>query len=196
MSIINLVSGGLDSTLVAYLAVEQGIEQHPLFIDYGQRARNRELAACRAAMKSLGLPPPEVADLSGYGRLIHSGLTDTRLRVFEDAYTPGRNTLFLLTAAAYAVQRGADAISIGLLNEDTSLFPDQTSAFLREAEAFLERAVARPIRVIAPLAAFHKSDVIQLAAEKGVSNTYSCHLGEAEPCGACIACNEFKIEEN
>lgn len=196
MSIVNLVSGGLDSTLVAYLAVEQGIEQHPLFIDYGQRARDRELAACRAAMKSLSLPPPEVADLSGYGRLIHSGLTDTRLRVLEDAYTPGRNTLFLLTAAAYAVQRGADAVSIGLLNEDTSLFPDQTSAFLSEAEAFLERAVARPIRVIAPLAAFHKSDVIQLAAEKGVSNTYSCHLGEAEPCGACIACNEFKIEGN
>ena len=196
MSIVNLVSGGLDSTLVAYLAVEQGIEQHPLFIDYGQRARDRELAACRAAMKSLGLPPPEVADLSGYGRLIHSGLTDTRLRVLEDAYTPGRNTLFLLTAAAYAVQRGADAISIGLLNEDTSLFPDQTSAFLREAERFLERAVAQRIRVIAPLAAFHKSDVIQLAAEKGVSNTYSCHLGSAEPCGACIACNEFKIEEN
>jgi len=196
MSIVNLVSGGLDSTLVAYLAVEQGIEQHPLFIDYGQRARDRELAACRAAMKSLGLPPPEVADLSGYGRLIHSGLTDTRLRVLEDAYTPGRNTLFLLTAAAYAVQCGADAVSIGLLNEDTSLFPDQTSAFLSEAETFLERAVARPIRVIAPLAAFHKSDVIQLAAEKGVSNTYSCHLGGAKPCGACIACNEFKIEEN
>lgn len=194
MSIVNLVSGGLDSTLVAYLAVEQGIEQHPLFIDYGQRAKDREFAACRAAMKSLGLPAPEVADLSGYGRLIYSGLTDTSLRVLEDAYTPGRNTLFLLTAAAYAVQRGADAVSIGLLNEDTSLFPDQTSAYLREAEAFLERAVARPIRVIAPLAAFHKSDVIQLAAEKGISNTYSCHLGEAEPCGACIACNEFKIE--
>lgn len=193
MSIVTLVSGGLDSTLVAQLAAEQGLEQHPLFVDYGQRARDRELAACRAAMKSLGLPPPEVADLAGYGRLIRSGLTDTSLRVLEDAYTPGRNTLFLLTAAAYAVQRGADAVSIGLLHEDTSLFPDQTSAFLTEAETFLERAVARPIRVIAPLAAFHKSDVIQLAAEKGVSNTYSCHLGQAEPCGACIACNEFRI---
>lgn len=196
MSVVTLVSGGLDSTLVAYLAVEQGLEQHPLFIDYGQRARDRELSACQAAMKSLGLPPPEVADLSGYGRLIRSGLTDTRLRVLEDAYTPGRNTLFLLAAAAYAVQRGAEAVSIGLLHEDTSLFPDQTAAFLAEAERFLERAVARPIRVIAPLAAFHKSDVIQLAADKGVSATYSCHLGAAEPCGACIACNEFRIEGN
>ena len=196
MSVVTLVSGGLDSTLVAYLAVEEGLEQHPLFIDYGQRARDRELAACRAAMKTLGLPPPEIADLSGYGRIIRSGLTDTALRVLEDAYTPGRNMLFLLTAAAYAVQRGANAVSIGLLHEDTSLFPDQTSSFLADVEPLLERAVARPIRVIAPLAAFHKSDVIQLAADKGVSNTYSCHLGEAEPCGACIACNEFKIGEH
>lgn len=196
MSIVTLVSGGLDSTLVAHLATEQGLEQHPLFIDYGQRARDRELAACRAAMKFLDLPAPEIANLSGYGRLIRSGLTDTSLRVLEDAYTPGRNTLFLLTAAAYAVQRGADAVSIGLLHEDTSLFPDQTSAFLAEAENFLERAVARPIRVIAPLASFHKSDVIQIAAAKGISNTYSCHLGDPEPCGACIACNEFRIEEH
>ena len=193
MSVVTLVSGGLDSTLVAYLAVEQGLEQHPLFIDYGQRARERELAACRAAMKSLRLPEPVIADLSGYGKLIRSGLTDTSLRVLEDAYTPGRNTLFLLAAAAYATQVGADAVSIGLLHEDTSLFPDQTAAFLKDAERFLKRSVARPIRIIAPLAAFHKSDVIQLAADKGVSNTYSCHLGEAEPCGSCIACNEFRI---
>lgn len=195
MSVVTLVSGGLDSTLVAFLAREQGLEQYPLFIDYGQRALNRELAACRAAMSTLGLPEPVVANLSGYGRLIRSGLTDTSLRVLEDAYTPGRNTLFLLAAAAYAVQRGADAVSIGLLHEDTSLFPDQTRAFLAEAEQLLARAVARPIRVIAPLADFHKSDVIQVAADKGLSGTYSCHLGDAEPCGACIACNEFKIQE-
>lgn len=196
MSVVTLVSGGLDSTLVAFLAREQGLEQHPLFIDYGQRARDRELAACRAAMSVLNLPEPVVADLSGYGRLIRSGLTDTSLHVLEDAYTPGRNTLFLLTAAAHAVQKGADAISIGLLHEDTSLFPDQTRAFLDEAEQLLARAVARSVKVIAPLADFHKSDVIQLAAEKGLPHTYSCHLGDAAPCGACIACNEFKIGES
>lgn len=195
MSVVTLVSGGLDSTLVAYLAREEGVRQYPLFIDYGQRARDRELAACRAAMAVLKLPEPAIADLSGYGQLIRSGLTDTSLRVLEDAYTPGRNMLFLLTAGAYAYQVDADAISIGLLHEDTSLFPDQTGAFLEEAEALLAKAVRRPVRVIAPLAGFHKPDVVQLAAEKGIAGTYSCHLGNEEPCGACIACNEFKFQE-
>lgn len=195
MSIVTLVSGGLDSTLVAYLAKAEGITQFPLFMDYGQRARDRELAACRRAMRSLELSEPVVAALGGYGALIRSGLTDPAMRVLEDAFTPGRNLLFLLTASAYAVQQGADAVSIGLLHEDTSLFPDQTSHFLKEAERLISHIMAREIRVLAPLASFHKIEVVALAKHHGITDTYSCHTGGAEPCGNCIACNEFKFEE-
>ena len=195
MSVVTLVSGGLDSTLVAKLAQEEGLCQHPLFIDYGQRSRDRELAACRRAMAELNLPEPNVADLSGFGALIHSGLTDPKLHIVEDAFTPGRNMLFLLTAAAHAYQVEADAVSIGLLHESTSLFPDQTSAFLHDAEGMITRCMGRSIRVLAPLAAFRKIDVFALAQEKGIRNTYSCHRGGEEACGACIACNEFKFEE-
>ena len=146
-------------------------------------------------MSRLGLPEPAVAELDGYGRLIRSGLTDSSLHVLKDAFTPGRNMLFLLTAAAHAVQREADAVSIGLLHEDTALFPDQTSHFLQQAEAMISLCMGRGIRVLAPLAQFHKQDVVALAAEKGISGTYSCHMGAEDPCGACIACNEFKFEE-
>ena len=195
MSIVTLVSGGLDSTLIAYLAKEEGIQQYPLFIDYGQRSRDRELAACRQVMKKLSLSNLEIAQLSDYGRLIKSGLTDPRQRVLEDAFTPGRNMLFLLVASAYAFQRQADAISIGLLHEETSLFPDQTSAFLKEAEGLIARIMGHGIKVLAPLSEFRKQQVITLAQEKGIDGTYSCHLGGEVPCGACIACNEFKIPE-
>lgn len=194
MSVVTLVSGGLDSLLVACLAKEEGLKQYPLFIDYGQRAREQEYAACLQGMRHLGLPVPATAGLGGFGQLIRSGLTDVSQRVYEDAYTPGRNLLFLVTAAAYAAQVGADAVSIGLLHEDTSLFPDQTGAFLKAAESTLAMAVARPIRVLAPLASFHKRDVVRLTEEKGLTGSYSCHLGEAEPCGSCIACREFVFE--
>ena len=103
--------------------------------------------------------------------------------------------LFLLIAAAYAYQVDADAVSIGLLHESTSLFPDQTAAFLHDAEDIIKRCMGRSIRVLAPLAAFHKVDVVALAKEKDIQNTYSCHMGGEEPCGECIACNEFKFEE-
>lgn len=195
MSVVTLVSGGLDSTLIAYLAKEEGIHQFPLFIDYGQRARERELAACRQAMARFALPEPQVAELAGYGRLIRSGLTDAGLRVIEDAFTPGRNMLFLLTAAALAIQERADAVSIGLLHEDTALFPDQTSAFLAQAEQMIERCMGRRIQVLAPLAMFHKREVVELARSKGISGTYSCHMGGTTPCMDCISCNEFKFKE-
>ncbi|WP_050759201.1 7-cyano-7-deazaguanine synthase [Pseudooceanicola batsensis] len=195
MSIVTLVSGGLDSTLVAVLAREEGLEQYPLFVDFGQRSKDKELAACRAVLARLGLPEPKVAKLEGFGDLIRSGLTDPSLRVLEDAFTPGRNLLFLLVASSYAVQRGADAVSIGLLHEDSSLFPDQTNNFLAQAEALLSLSMGKSMRVIAPLAEFHKIDVVALAQQKGIVGTYSCHLGNDEACGACIACNEFKFEE-
>lgn len=195
MSIVTLVSGGLDSTLVSVLAREEGLEQYPLFVDYGQRSKDKELAACRAVLARLGLPEPKVAKLDGFGGLIRSGLTDPSLRVLEDAFTPGRNLLFLLVASSYAVQRGADAVSIGLLHEDSSLFPDQTNNFLAQAEALLSLSTGKSMRVIAPLAEFHKIDVVALAQQKGIVGTYSCHLGNDEACGACIACNEFKFEE-
>ncbi|MFC7736514.1 7-cyano-7-deazaguanine synthase [Roseomonas sp. GCM10028921] len=195
MSIVTLVSGGLDSSLVACLAKEEGLEQFPLFIDYGQRARDRELSACRCTMARLGLPEPRVAELAGFGQLIRSGLTDITLRVLEDAFTPGRNMLFLLTGAAYACQVGARAVSIGLLHEDTSLFPDQTSAFIVDAQRLLSRCMGRPVEVLAPLALFHKRDVVELAGQKGLAGTYSCHAGGEAPCGVCIACREFDFGE-
>lgn len=195
MSIITLVSGGLDSILVAKLAQEEGLHQFPLFVDYGQRSRDRELASCRRAMVDLNLPEPKLADLSGFGELIRTGLTDPNLHIVDDAFTPGRNMLFLLTAAAYAYQVDADAISIGLLHESTTLFPDQTPAFLDDAEGMISRCMGKSIRVLAPLAAFHKVDVVALAKQKGIENTYSCHVGGEKACGECIACNEYKLEE-
>ncbi|MER9164673.1 7-cyano-7-deazaguanine synthase [Mesorhizobium sp. M0715] len=193
MSIVTLVSGGLDSTLVATLAREEGVSQYPLFIDYGQRSRDRELAACKGAMARLGLSEPKIADLSGFGLLVRSGLTDPSLNIVSDAFTPGRNLLFLLVAAAFAFQKNADAVSIGLLHEETSLFPDQTSAFLSDAESMIERSMGRTIRVLAPLSQFHKIDVVELARLKGIVGTYSCHEGGEQACGECIACNEFKF---
>lgn len=195
MSIVTLVSGGLDSTLIAKLVQEEGIIQYPLFVDYGQRARDRELTACRRAMSELGLPEPNVADLAGFGALIHSGLTDSSLDIVKDAFTPGRNMLFILVAAAYAVQVNADAISIGLLHESTSLFPDQTSEFLYDAEALISRCMNRDIKLLAPLSSFRKSDVVELAKLKGIGTTYSCHTGNEEACGSCIACREFETVE-
>jgi 7-cyano-7-deazaguanine synthase len=191
MSIVTLVSGGLDSTLMAVLAKEAQIEQFPLFVNYGQRFLKRELAACRRSMRTNHLRKPAVADIGGFGTLIRSGLTDRKLHVVEDAFTPGRNLLFLLLGASYAYQVGANAVAIGLLSERTSLFPDQTSEFIVMAQAMLSACMGRPVKVLTPLSEFSKHDVVSLARKREIDGTYSCHMGGQVPCGRCISCREF-----
>jgi 7-cyano-7-deazaguanine synthase len=190
MSLVTLVSGGLDSTLVAVMAREEGITQFPLFIDYGQICRDQEWQACISVHSQFGLPTPAKMNLSGFGELIFSGLTNRNLRVNEDAFLPGRNLLFLLAGAVYAYQSLSNAVAIGLLSEETHLFPDQTSEFVKRAQETINFAIGSDVRIVAPLINLTKRDVLELARQKGIVGTYSCHAGTFPPCGRCVSCQE------
>jgi len=191
MSIVTLVSGGIDSTLMSLMAHEEGIVINPLFVDYGQLSSNREWNACEQLHERYGLPLVKRMDVSGFGRIVPSGITDPTMRINEDAFLPGRNLLLLLCGAAYAYSVQADGVAIGLLNPEDCLFPDQTLDFLRKTEDIIETAMKKRITVLAPLIEFTKADILSLATARGLQDTYSCHAGGNEPCGKCVACIEI-----
>ena len=191
MSIVSLVSGGLDSTVMSLLAKEEGITQFPLFIDYGQIFMDMELKSCLENFQMLNLPTPKIVNIGGYGELISCGLTDKSKRVFEDAFLPCRNLMFLTVGAAYAYQCGANSIAIGLLDEAFSIFPDQTLDFIKSTEGLLTKSLDYPINILTPLISFSKADVIKVAKMKGIKKTYSCHSGTEKPCGVCVSCREY-----
>jgi 7-cyano-7-deazaguanine synthase len=191
MSIVTLVSGGLDSTLMATLVRDEGIEQFPLFIDYGQLNRDREYEACTRNFTLHQLPTPMVVNVQGFGALLSSGLTDSKKRVFEDAFLPSRNLMFLTLGAAYAYQRNARAVAIGLLDDSYSIFPDQTRTFVDEAQLLISKSLGCSIRIVTPLISFSKSDVVRCAKELRIESTWSCHSGGSRPCGKCVACKEY-----
>lgn len=191
MSIVTLVSGGLDSTLMSLMANEEGVVLAPLFIDYGQLGSAREWTACKLLHERHGLPLVTQMDVSGFGKVVPSGITNTAMRLNEDAFLPGRNLLLLLCGAAYAYRVQADSVAIGLLNPEDSLFPDQTADFLRKTEDMIEVALKKRIAVLAPLIEFTKANVLSLAKARGLRDTYSCHAGRDEPCGKCVACIEI-----
>jgi 7-cyano-7-deazaguanine synthase len=193
MSTVVLMSGGVDSSLAAVLAMEAGVDVLPLFVDYGQRAKAMELASCQQVCESFGLPRPVVVEMEGFGRVIPSGLTDPDARIREDAFLPGRNLLFLVAGAAFAYSRQAGSVVIGLLDESQRLFPDQSSDFLQDAERAIESALGAHVTIQAPLIAMSKAQVLALAAERGITGTYSCHAGSREPCGVCVSCEEIRV---
>lgn len=192
--LVTLVSGGIDSTVMSILA-KPNFELHPLFIDYGQLNVEREWSACTGNHYQHGLPLPTRMSLTGFGRTISSGLTDSNKRIKEDAFLPGRNALFLLMGSSFAYQVGSRNVSIGLLTEEVSLFPDQTRSFIADTEAFIRKAIDYPITIITPLMDFSKAEVMKIARSQNVHNTYSCHAGGASPCGKCISCLEIEAAE-
>ncbi|MCB2212991.1 7-cyano-7-deazaguanine synthase [bacterium] len=192
MGIVTLVSGGYDSTLMSLMAQEVGVELFPLFIDYGQLGAAKEWEACERLHEQYGLPSVTRMDVSGFGKTIPSGITDSRLRINDDAFLPGRNLLLVLAGAAHAFNVHADGVAIGLLDPSQHLFPDQTREFVETCEAAIKVAMGRSIRVLVPLIELSKSDVLAMAQARGLKDTYSCHAGIDEPCGVCVACAEIK----
>ncbi|MEA4967093.1 MAG: 7-cyano-7-deazaguanine synthase [Bacteroidaceae bacterium] len=191
MKVVTLLSGGLDSSLLAYLLKEEMHEQYPIFINYGQLNFKREWDACVNTCLQLGLRTSEMIDLKGYGESIPSGLTCENLDIVNDAFLPNRNALFLISASAYAFKNDCTHVAIGFLNEANHIFPDQTRGFLDKMEELLYISLGKRIYIMSPFISLNKIDIIKLAKEKGVTNTYSCHLGSEKPCGKCIACLEF-----
>lgn len=188
--VVCLASGGLDSTVCLKLFQRQGLSALPVFIDYGQRNLQYELASLVENCQLHQFHPPHIFDLSSYGRNIETGLTSTHKHVVDDAFTPNRNLLFLTIGASVAYNRGCNTVALGFLTEESAIFPDQTGVFLDAAQQMLSTSLGASIRIVCPLRDFSKRDVVRIAKELGVERHYSCHVG-GEPCGKCIACMEY-----
>jgi 7-cyano-7-deazaguanine synthase len=195
MAIVSLVSGGLDSSLMSLLAKENDNILHPLFINYGQLAYEKEWLACQTMHHKYGLPVPTKMDIDGYGKTILSGLTSKNKEIKDEAFLPGRNLVFLVMGAAYAKEVGATAVAIGLLKEETAIFNDQTDLFLEKAQGIIQYVIGEEIQILTPLRDFYKQEVVELAKIKGLEGTYSCHAGGDVPCEECIACEEYHFKE-
>lgn len=202
-----LLSGGLDSATAAAWAAAEGYRLHALTIDYGQRHR-AELDAARAVAAALGIVDHVVlrVDLGAFGG---SALVDPTIAVPKDrpaaaiaegipvTYVPARNTVFLAVALALAETRGAEALVLGVNAIDYSGYPDCRPEFL---DAFTRLAAlatkagveGRPLRVLAPLVALSKAEIVRLGTALGVDYglTTSCYdpAANGRPCGGCDAC--------
>lgn len=191
MSIVTLVSGGLDSTLMSLLIKEEQIKQFPLFINYGQLSYSEELKALNYNVKKYNIPKPKEINLSDYGKTIKSGITNKSKDIFFDAFLPNRNMLFLLVASSYAYEMQANTVAIGLLNDSNYIFYDQTKLFVNNFNKLVTKTLDYSIKFLTPLIKFNKQQIVELAKNKGIEGTYSCHKGSQRPCGECISCREY-----
>jgi 7-cyano-7-deazaguanine synthase len=200
---IVLLSGGLDSMVVAGLAREAGYRLFALTIDYNQRHRV-ELESAANIARALGAERHIVLplDLSRFGA---SALTDDievpKQGVDEGAipvtYVPARNTVFLSLCLAWAEAAGARDLFIGVNALDYSGYPDCRSEFVEAFEEMANRATKAGVegdrfRVRTPLIAMTKAEIAAEAARLGLDAgmSWSCYdpAPDHSHCGLCDSC--------
>jgi 7-cyano-7-deazaguanine synthase len=200
-----LLSGGLDSTVAAAMARQEGFELHALSFDYGQRHR-RELQSARDVAKALGARSHTVLTVP-VGQLGGSALTDNGIAVptgrtaqemgadIPVTYVPARNIVFLSLALGLAEVRDAERIVIGANALDYSGYPDCRpeffAAFQEAARLGTKRGVeGRAVAIHVPLQTMTKADIVRegLRLKAPLDLTWSCYQGHDKACGTCDSC--------
>jgi 7-cyano-7-deazaguanine synthase len=202
-----LLSGGLDSTTVLALAREKGFACYCLSFHYGQR-QAIELEKAKENSVTLGAVDHLVLDI-GLDAIGGSALTCEievpRGRSFDEmeatipqTYVPGRNTIFLAYAMAWAEVLGADDIFIGVNALDYSGYPDCRPEYISAFEKMANLATRagtegkRSLAIHAPLLHMTKSEIIAKGISLGVdyATTHSCYDPgpEGVACGECDSC--------
>lgn len=189
-----ILSGGVDSSTVAYWAKAEGFDVHCLSFDYGQRA-SKELLSAKAIAEGLGAPfkPIDLSALKGIfgGATALCDESAPMPSAFEPALiVPFRNAILLSIAVAHAASIGAEAVFYGAQGSDAPFYPDCREPFFKAFQRAARLGTGSEIRVDAPLHGLGKSEVVALGSRLGVPYglTWSCYLGGERHCGRCESC--------
>ncbi|MFN5645725.1 MAG: 7-cyano-7-deazaguanine synthase QueC [Sphingomonadales bacterium] len=207
-SAIVLLSGGLDSMVVAALAREAGYAVHALTIDYNQRHRVELESAARIAAH-LGAAEHIVLPLNLTrfgGSALTSDIAVPKHGVDESGipvtYVPARNTIFLSLCLGLAEARGAHDLFIGVNALDYSGYPDCRPEFIAAFETMANLATKAGVEgaqsgvkgftVHTPLQHMTKAEIAREAHRLGLDAgmSWSCYdpTPDNKACGQCDAC--------
>lgn len=203
-----ILSGGMDSTVASYIAKNSGNKIIAVHFNYGQRTEHKELEAFRNICIELDVKNKYEINIPFFTQIGASALTDRSIDVpvggVEDGvpitYVPFRNGIFLSIATAIAEKEGADALYIGVVQEDSSGYPDCTDNFIDKMESAMNQGTKDEtnLEIVTPLVHLSKKQIVQKAIELNVPlhNTWSCYQNESKACGVCDSCrlrlNGFK----
>ncbi|TET91007.1 MAG: 7-cyano-7-deazaguanine synthase QueC [Sulfurovum sp.] len=195
-----IISGGMDSALSAKMAQNEGYEIIALHFNYGQRTQAKELECFRKIAKDVDAKKSYEIDLGFFEQIGASALTDKSIDVptggVEEGvpvtYVPFRNGIFLSIAAAIAEKHSARALYIGVVEEDSSGYPDCRESYIEQMQKAINMGTKEEtnLEIKMPLVSLKKSDIVQKSLELSVplQDTWSCYQSEGKACGVCDSC--------
>ena len=202
-----LLSGGMDSTTVAAIALSRGFDVHGLTFRYGQRHQG-EVEAARRVAERLGIRRHVVLDidLRPFGGSALTGdlevPKDTPIdeigQRIPSTYVPARNTIFLAFALGWSEVLGASDIFLGANALDYSGYPDCRPEFLQSFQTMANLATRAGVEggarltIHTPLLTLSKREIIEqglaLGVDYGITRTCYDPAPDGAACGRCEAC--------
>jgi len=202
MKAVCLLSGGMDSSTLAYHAKSKGYDILSLHLNYGQRTEGKELASAKKIASLLEAEAFIEISLDFFTKFGASSLTDKEIAVekFDPArvhlpntYVPFRNANLLAIATSFAEARGADAIFIGVQALDYSGYPDCRPEFIDAFQKVIDLGTKEKTKItlFAPFIHMTKADILRKGIKLGVpyEHTWSCYKNEGKACGTCGSCH-------
>lgn len=188
-----LMSGGLDSTTLAYCFLNQKVDFLPLIINYGQHCFETELDRLRQILPQNYLSKLEIIDVSDIYRYSESKFIkegDLWNDDFsaDDLYIPYRNVLLLTIAASFARTIGLHTVYSAFINSNHAKEIDCSSSFFDSLDSLLSGYGS--VKIVMPFREYSKYEVIKLGIEvcAPIGLTFSCQASSVIPCGACPNC--------
>ena len=208
MKAMVLLSGGVDSTTLLAMAVEEYGRDNvmALCMSYGQRHQRELWAAERVAahydVEKRELNLAEIFRYSSSSLLAHSEESIPQGSYGEQkgeasdglvsTYVPFRNGLFLAAAASVALGCGCGILCYGAHQDDVAVaaYPDCSTAFVEAMDRAIVEGSGGQLRVQAPFIDWNKAQIVKKGLELGVpyALTWSCYEGGEVPCGRCGTC--------
>ena len=160
----------------------------------------REKRAFDEICERLGVVKKINLDVSFIAQIGGNSLTDKSLQIRKDGvskdvpntYVPFRNGVFISIAAALAEKEGAQAIYIGVVEEDNSGYPDCKESFIKSINEAINLGTSTDFscKIVTPLVNLSKADIVAKSLELNspVELTWSCYEREDEACGECDSC--------
>jgi len=197
---ICIISGGMDSALAATIAKKEGYDIVALHFNYGQKTESKELEAFNLIANDLEAKERYVIDLDFFKQIGATALIGDEFDIPTDGlkdgipitYVPYRNGIFLSIAGAVAQKHNASAIFIGVVEEDSSGYPDCRENFIKSIENSINLGLRDDsnLEIKTPLIHLSKADIVKKSLELGVKleHTWSCYKNSDKACGVCDSC--------
>ncbi|MCX8084876.1 MAG: 7-cyano-7-deazaguanine synthase QueC [Calditerrivibrio sp.] len=197
---IVLVSGGLDSCVTASIAKNKGYELYFLHINYGQKTEERELKAFNDLVQYFNVKDKKIVDISYLKDIGGSSLTSPNMEVekgilnrqgIPTTYVPFRNGNIISIAVSWAEVIKANRIFIGVVEEDSSGYPDCRKAFYDAFNNVLEVGLAYThLKIETPLIDKTKGEIVKIgnSLKAPFQLTWSCYKDNEIACGECDSC--------